>query len=185
MTALLLRALSQVTRAEPQVQPDMVVRISGLMPSAAAIALACLPLDTRASCWNGLDSCLRADSGVVYKEIVNWCARSTFYSEKAAWKEFDRRSTTSLHVTAYNRTLPLQSPGQGHNSQHYAGTDFDFQESGVASSAPQPLVLSQQHASPAAISPVISRLCGDDGVGIPPPRSAALAELFWLPGLMC
>ena len=50
MTALLLRALSQVTRAEPQVQPDMVVRISGLMPSAAAIALACLPLDTRASC---------------------------------------------------------------------------------------------------------------------------------------
>lgn len=21
-----------------------------------------------------------------YKEIVNWCARSTFYSEKAAWK---------------------------------------------------------------------------------------------------
>ena len=134
---------------------------------------------------DGLDSCLRADSGVVYKEIVNWCARSTFYSEKAAWKEFDRRSTTSLHVTAYNPTLPLQSPGQVHNSQHYAGTDFDFQESGVASSAPQPLVLSQQHASPAAISPVISRLCGDDGVGIPPPRSAALAELFWLPGLMC
>jgi len=40
-----------------------------------------------------------SDSGVAYKEIVNWCARSTFYSEKAAWKEFDRRTTGSLHVT--------------------------------------------------------------------------------------
>ena len=117
---------------------------------------------------DGLDSCLRADSGVVYKEIVNWCARSTFYSEKAAWKEFDRRSTTSLHVTAYNPTLPLQSPGQVHNSQHYAGTDFDFQESGVASSAPQPLVLSQQHASPAAIS-LLGR-----GLGVTPRARSAI-----------
>jgi len=97
----------QVSRAEPQVQPEMVVRIT--------------------------------DGGVAYKEIVNWCARSTFYSEKAAWREFDRRTNGCLHVTAYN---PMLSPGKSPTNANSAAnqfvgrTDLDYQES------PAPLTLS-------------------------------------------
>ena len=131
----------QVNRAEPQVQPDMVVRIT--------------------------------DSGVAYKEIVNWCARSTFYSEKAAWKEFDRRNNGCLHVTAYNPIIsPTKSPTSGNSdANHFVGrTDLDYQESPAPGGHNQGAggrVLGGR-LSPGAISPKLLRVAGDatwDGGG--------------------
>ena len=122
----------QVSRAEPQVQPDMVVRIT--------------------------------DSGVVYKEIVNWCARSTFFSEKAAWKEFDRRATSCLHVTAY----PPCPRTELEEDRSFAGvTDLNFEEqaSELHGNSPSRQADSSSggpaRRSGSGLSPVISRVAGD------------------------
>ena len=124
----------QVSRAEPQVPPDMVIRIT--------------------------------DSGVVYKEIVNWCARSTFYSEKAAWKEFDRRTTSCLHVTSYP---PCIRPELEEDRSFSGVTDLNFEEqaSRPQSNGTSPHVPDSSRGRPSppgssrTLSPVLSRLAGD------------------------
>jgi len=46
----------------------------------------------------------------VPRQVVNWCARSTFYSEKAAWKEFDRRNISAVHGAAHEAQAQLCPP---------------------------------------------------------------------------